>query len=223
MLADEIRRIKVRSCAKTYEPLTRCYRDTEMDRPSRVLAECRNRIIDGRDSGNRKLIRWLDEKFPDAVLDLRANAPAVLAHEPDVAAQGISANVLDAWHDWLGELATPGSLVRFEAEQLGFAVMLEPILLQVVRKIDVRFSLPDGSFLVPADEWPGPELFHDSERRLFVRSDIVDRDFVGHASDVERLDEQIADQLERLLRERFSGSTSPQSPWIAMEWSAVNS
>jgi hypothetical protein len=208
--ADEMRRIKVRSCAKTYEPLTRCYRDAELDRPSRVSAECRDRVIDGRDSGNRKLTRWLDAQFPDVVLDLCANGPPELAREPDVAAQGISTNVLDAWHDWLGELATPGSVVRYEVEQLGFALS-QPIRIQVVRKIDVRFSLRDGSVVVPADDWPGPGLFHDSRDCLLVRSDIVDRDFVGQAGDVEGLDEQIADQLENLLRKRSSGAGSPQS------------
>ena len=68
---DEIQRIKVRSCAKTHEPLTRCYRDLELGRPSRLSAECRDRIIDMRDSASRKLTRWLDEYFPNAVLELR--------------------------------------------------------------------------------------------------------------------------------------------------------
>ena len=56
--------MKVRSCAKTYEPLSRCYRDPELDRPSRLSAECRERVMDTRDSANRKLTRWLDEAFP---------------------------------------------------------------------------------------------------------------------------------------------------------------
>ena len=110
--------MKVRSCAKTYEPFRGCYRDPELDRPARLSPECRKRIIDGRDSANRKLMGLLDEDFSNVVLNLRSVATAKLAHEPET--HDIEATVLDAWDDWLGELPTPGSVVRTRVEKLAF-------------------------------------------------------------------------------------------------------
>ena len=139
---DELRRITVCSCAKTYEPLARCYRDPELDRPSRVSAECRDRIIDGRGPANRKLIRWIDEHFPDTVLDLRDKAPAELAREPDEVVQRSSANILDAWRDWLEESASAGSVVWNEMQKLGFAVNSEPVRIEVVSEDSCQISSP---------------------------------------------------------------------------------
>ena len=68
------------------------------------------------------------------------------------------------WRDWLAELATMGSVVRDDVEKLGFALPSGPVHLYVVPKIHVRFRLVDGSYVVPSDEWVGPELFHDSQR-----------------------------------------------------------
>jgi hypothetical protein len=204
----ELRSMKVRTCAKSFEPLSRCYRDPELGRPSRLSAVCRNKVVDGRDSANRQLLKWLDDRFPGTVQDLRSAGTAELMREPDEVHES-SANVLDAWRDWLGELVTPGSLVQEEVEKLGFEVPSEPIRLHVVRKIDVRFCLPDGIQVLPSDEWAGPELFHDSHDRLLVRADIVDRDFVGQSGDVEALDERITDTLEELLRRRTSVEKRP--------------
>jgi hypothetical protein len=202
--------MKVRSCAKTYEPLSRCYRDHELDRPSRLSPECRERVIDTRDSASRKLIQLLDGVFPGLVLELRSIAVAELTQEPDES-QGIAANVLDAWRDWLAELAMPGSVIRTDVQQLGFTLPADLVHLHVVPKVHVRFHLADGPDVTPSDEWVGPELFHDSRNRLFVRRDLVDRDFVGQASAVESLDARIVDTLEDLLRRHSSvGGSSPQ-------------
>ena len=199
--------MKVRSCAKTYEPFNGCYRDPELDRPSRLSPECRERIVDGRDSANRKLMRLLDEDFPNVVLDLRSVAAAELTHEPEES-HGIEANVLDAWRDWLAELATHDSVVRIDVQKLAFTLPSGPVRLCVVPKVHVRFRLRDGSDVAPSAEWVGPELFHDSRDRLFVRRDLVDRDFVGQAGDVERLDACIVEQLEDLLRKQASPGSS---------------
>ena len=208
---DEIQRINVRSCAKTHEPLTRCYRDLELGRPSRLSAECRDRIIDMRDSASRKLTRWLDEHFPDAVLDLRDKAPAELAREPDQAEQRNLADVLDAWRDWLKEMITAGSIVQNEMQKQGFGIQSDPVRLEVVSKIYSKFRLPDGFEVVPSDEWEGPPLLHDSRDRLFVRRNFVERDFVGQSSEVESLDGQIADMLEDLLIKREARADIPLS------------
>jgi hypothetical protein len=204
----DLSNMKVRSCAKTYEPLSRCYRDPELDRPSRLSAECHERIIVGRDSANGKLTRWLDECFPGVVSDLRLAAVAELTQEPEEA-HGIAANVLDAWRDWLEELTSAGSVVWDEVQKLGFALPSGPVRLHVVPKIHVRFRLADGSDVAPSDEWVGPELFHDSRERLFVRRDLVERDFVGQPGDVETIDEHIVDMLESLLGKHTSPEGSP--------------
>jgi hypothetical protein len=210
---DQIRKMKIRSCAGNYAPLSRCYRDPELDRPSRVFPHCHDLMIDGRESisANRKLIRWLDENFPGAVQDLRAKSVESLAREPEEVGRGISSNVLNAWDQWLNDLATPGSLVRQKVEELGFAVTAQAVRLKVVRKIEVNFTFDDGSILVPADEWRGPELLADSRAGLLVRSDTVDRDFVGQPAEVDRLDDRITDHVENLLR-RSSAAARPSQP-----------
>lgn len=199
--------IKVRSCAKTYEPISRCYRDPELDRPSRLSAECRETLIDGRDPANRKLIRFLDEGSPGLLRDLRSTAVAELTREPEEA-RGLAFNVLDSWRDWLADLAGSGSLVRDEIEKVGLAVPSEALQLLVVEKAHVRFRLPEGSVVVPSEEWAGPELFHHTTR-ILIRRDVVDRDFVGLADDVEKVDDRIAEEVERLLR---ANGTSEQIP-----------
>src|SRR5262249_49861633 len=103
------------------------------------------------------------------------------------------------------ELAMAESVVRGEVEDAGFAVPAEPLLVVVATHVRVRFRLPDGFEVLPSDEWEGPELFHDSRGRIFVRRDLVDRDFVGHAREVEKLDERIADELELALRAKGAG------------------
>ena len=203
--------MKVRSCAKTYEPFSSCYRDPELDRPSRLSPESRERMVDGRDPANRKLMRLLDEKFSNVVLDLRSIATAELTHEP-AEAHGIEANVLDAWRDWLTELANQSSVVRTEVEKLAFTLPSGQVRICVVPKVHVRFRLRDGYAVAPSDEWVGPQLFHDSRDRLFVRRDLVDRDFVGQADKVKNLDERIAEQLEELLRKQASPGGSASNP-----------
>ena len=207
--ADDFSSVKVRSCGRTYEPLNRCYRDPDLDRPSRLSAKCHDRIIDGRDSANRKLTRWLDERFPGVVPDLRSAAVAEVTQEPQEA-PGIAANVLDPWRDWLGELATPGSIVREDVRKLGFAIPSDLVHIYVVPKISIRFPLADGTDVVPSDEWVGPALFHDSRDRLFVRRDLVERNFIGQSGDAVSLDARVTDILEDLLRRHASpGASSP--------------
>ena len=202
--------MKVRSCAKTYEPLSRCYRDHEIDRPSRLSPECREWVIDTRDSASRKLIQLLDGVFPGLVLELRSVAVTELTQEPNES-HGIAADVLDSWRDWLAELAVPGSVVRTDIQELGFTLPADPVELCVVPKVHIRFHFADGLDVTPSNEWAGPELFHDSRNRLFVRRDLVDRDFVGQAAAVESLDARIVGTLEDLLRSHPSaGGSSPQ-------------
>jgi hypothetical protein len=209
--------MKVRSCAKTYEPLSRCYRDHELDRPSRLSPESRERMIDTRDSASKKLIQLLDDVFPGLVLDLRSIAVAELTHEPDES-QGFAANVLDTWRDWLAQLAVPDSVIRTDVQKLGFTLPGDPVHLSVVPKVHVRFHLVDGLDVTPSNEWVGPELFHDSGNRLFVRRDLVDRDFVGQADAVESLDGRIVGTLEDLLRRASpaEGSSSQVGALLAI-------
>jgi hypothetical protein len=197
-LADA-RQIKVLSCAKTYEQLHRCYTDTELDRPNRLVERCRDRLVDNRVASNRKLLAWLDRSFPGAVSQLRLEAIAELTREPEPVEVG-RANVLDAWRDWVGDLAQPSSVVREEVERQGFVVPTARLQLLIAAKIHVRFHLPDGSDVVPSEEWAGPELFHDGRNTIIVRRDRVDQDFVGRAGEVEKADGDIGDQVEMLLR-----------------------
>ena len=191
--------MKVLSCARTYEPFSACYRDPDFDRPARLSPECREKMVNGPNSANRKLMRFLDEHFPNVVRDLRSVAATELTHPPEES-QGSTTNVLDAWRDWLAELATPDSVVRTDVQMRGFVLPSGPVRLDVAPKVHVRFRLSDGSYVAPSDEWVGPESCHDSRDRLFVRCDLVDRDFVGKAGDIERLDAGIANTLEDLLR-----------------------
>lgn len=195
----DIRKMKVVSCAKTYEPLDRCYIDPELDRPNRLTEFCRDRIVDNRVASNRKLLAWLDRSFLGAVSHLRQEATTELAQDikPIMA---VRANVLDAWRDWLGDLAQPNSVVRDEVENQGFAVPSESLQILITAKIHVRFRLPDGSEVVPSEEWAGLDVFHDGRKTIIVRRDRVDRDFVGCADEVERLDGDIVDHVEILLQ-----------------------
>jgi hypothetical protein len=202
--------VKLRSCAKTYESLSHCYRDHELDRPSRLSPECRERMIDARDPANRKLLQLLEGVCPGLVLQLRSAALAELTQEPDES-YGVTGNVLDAWRDWLAELASPDSVIRAEVQRLGFTLPADPVQLYVVPTLHVRFRLADGSYVTPSNEWLGPELFQDARSRLFVRRDLVDRDFVGQAAILESFDARIAEKLEDLLRRHSSaGGLSPQ-------------
>jgi hypothetical protein len=206
--ALDVSNVKVRSCAKNYQPLDRCYRDADLDRPSRVSPDCRDRLIDLREPANKKLIRWLDEACPGRVLELRSLAAAELTREPE-ALDGIAANVLDAWRDWLAELETPGSVVQEEVQKIGLLRLLDPIRVEVVPDIRVRFRLEDGAIVTPSEEWRGLEIFHDTRERLFLRRELVERDFLGQVEDVERLDARIADTLDDLLRARAASEDVP--------------
>ena len=82
----------------------------------------------------------------------------------------------------------------------------------VVAKIHVRFCVPDGSDVVPSDEWQGPDLFHDAQSRVIIRRNVVDQDFLGRPDDVEKLDGGIADEIERLLRSRVTHDEVSSKP-----------
>jgi hypothetical protein len=206
----DIRKMKVLSCAKTYEPLDHCYVDPELDRPNRLAECCRDRIVDNRVASNRKLLAWVDGSFPGAVSHLRQEAIAGLAQEIKPI-EVVRANVLDAWRDWLGDLAQPGSVVRDEVESQGFAVPTESLQILIAAKIHVQFRLPDGSEVLPSEEWAGLEVFHDGRKTIIVRLDRVDQDFVGRADEVEKFDGDIADQVEMLLKLAAPGGVPPQS------------
>ena len=193
----ELRNMTVRSCAKTYEPICRCYADPELDRPSRLSEGSRERLVDMRDPPNRKLLTWLDRWFPGIVSQLRSKAVIELISEPEQVE--VIAPVLDAWRDWLADLSMSGSVVRHEVETQGFVVPSAKMQFVVAAKIHVRFRLPDGSDVIPSAEWAGLELFHDAQNRIIIRRDIVDQDFIGRVDDVEKLDDHIADEVEQLL------------------------
>jgi hypothetical protein len=199
----DLRNMKVLSCAKTNEPLDHCYTDPDLDRPSRLVEGCREKLVDGRISSNHKLLAWLDSSFPGVVAHLRLGAVAGLTCEAEPV-EVLASNVLDAWREWLADLAVPGSVVRDDVETQGFVVPAATLQILVVAKLHVRYRLPDGSDIVPSEEWVGPKLFHDAQSRVIIRRDVVDQDFLGRVDDVEKLDDDIADELERLLR---SGST----------------
>ena len=65
---------------------------------------------------------------------------AKLTREPEPVEVG-GTNVLDAWRDWLADLAIPGSVVRDEVEKQGFVVPSDPLQLIVVGQ-DPRPILP---------------------------------------------------------------------------------
>ena len=137
-------RMKVLSCAKTYEPFERCFSDPDLGRPSRLSETSRERVVDNRIPSNGKLRDWIDRLFPGAAPQLRALAEAKLTREPEPVEVG-GTNVLDAWRDWLADLAIPGSVVRDEVEEQGFVVPSVRLQLIVVAKIHVRFCVPDSS------------------------------------------------------------------------------
>jgi hypothetical protein len=204
-------RMKVLSCAKTYEPFERCFSDPDLGRPSRLSETSRERVVDNRIPSNGKLRDWIDRLFPGAAPQLRALAEAKLTREPEPVEVG-GTNVLDAWRDWLADLAIPGSVVRDEVEEQGFVVPSVRLQLIVVAKIHVRFCVPDGSDVVPSDEWQGPDLFHDAQSRVIIRRNVVDQDFLGRPDDVEKLDGGIADEIERLLRSRVTHDEVSSKP-----------
>jgi hypothetical protein len=199
----DVLRMKVLSCAKTYEPFERCYTDPELGRPSRLSEACLDKVVYSGIPSNGKLRDWLDKLFPGAAPQLRVEAVAELTCEPEAMELG-GANVLDAWRDWLADLAISESVVREEVETQGFAVPSDPLQLLVVEKIHVRFCLPHGCVVVPSDEWVGPEVFHDAKSRVIIRWNVINQDFVGRPDDVEKLDGGIADEVERLLRLRVT-------------------
>jgi len=190
--------VKVLSCAKTYESLDRCYTDPDLDRPNRLVEGCRGRLIDGRSHSNRKLLARLEMVFPGVVHQLRSEALAEMTCEPEIA-EVPATNVLDAWGDWLDDLVKSGSVVHEEVEKEGLVVPSARIELIVVAKIRVRFRLPNGFEVVPSEDWAGLEIFHDAIGRVMIRRDVVDQDFLGRADEVAKLDDKIADEVERLL------------------------
>ena len=200
--------VRVLSCAKTYESLDRCYADPDLDRPSRLIEGCREKLIDGRSPSNRKLLALLETVFPEVVHQLRSEALAELTFEPEIVEMPAT-NVLDAWGDWLDDLVKSGSVVHDDVEKEGLEIPSARIQLIVVAKIHVRFRLPDGSEVTPSEDWAGLELFHDTLDRIMIRRDVVDQDFLGRADDVAKLDDKIADEVERLLR--LSAAIEPVS------------
>ena len=211
----DLARLKIISCAKTYEPLDRCYADSDLDRPSRLADKCRERLIDGRAPSNRKLLVWLEKSFAGVVQQLRSVTLVELASEP-LQVDGLATNVLDAWRDWLADLASPGSFVRELVEREGFVIPSEILQLLVTAKIEIRFRLPDGSDVVPSDEWIGPELFHDGQSRIIIRRDVVDQNFVGRVDEVTNLDDKITGEAEHLLRLRASKEGISSQPFGAL-------
>jgi hypothetical protein len=190
--------VKVLSCARTYESLDHCYADPDLDRPNRLIERGREKLIDGRSPSNRKLLAWLETIFPGAVHRLRSEALAELTCEPQIA-EVLATNVLDAWADWLDDLVKSGSVVHEEVEKEGLVVPSARIEIIVVAKIRVRFRLPNGFEVVPSEDWAGLEIFHDAVGRIMIRRDVVDQDFLGRADEVAKLDDKIADEVERLL------------------------
>jgi hypothetical protein len=191
--------VRVLSCARTYESLDCCYVDPDLDRPSRLVEGCREKLIDGRSPSNRKLLALLETILPEVVHQLRSEALAELTWEPEIVEMPAT-SVLDAWGDWLDDLVKSGSVVRDEVEKEGLVVPPAKVQLIVVAKIHVRFRLPDGSEVTPSEDWVGLELFHDALDRIMIRRDVVDQDFLGRADDVAKLDDKIADEVECLLR-----------------------
>lgn len=123
--------IRVLSCAKTCEPLDHCFTDPELDRPSRLSETCRHRIVNLGAPSSRKLLAWVDSSFPGVVRQLRVSAATALTQELEPVAV-LGANVVDAWRDWLADLAVAGSVVREEIEMLGFAGPAHPLQVIVV-------------------------------------------------------------------------------------------
>ena len=88
-------------------------------------------------------------------MELRSVAAPQLTREPE-ALDGVAANVLDAWRDWLAELETPGSVVQDAVQEVGFVGLLIPHAVRLLGVANHRRLLPlavllGGTFLTVAD------------------------------------------------------------------------
>lgn len=196
-----IKKLRVLTCANTFEPICFAYTDPSLNTPKMLSNESRRFIINDRNRSTGRLVRRLKLDFPETVVELSEYGEAELIGLPSVVdVSAASVSVTGPWRDWFEQLAFDDSKIREKvAGLLGFTPTKRVIEISPVETIRVVYKLPDGSRIVPSYEWPGLKVFNDSRRTIFVAKELLEEDYAGRPEALQSIDMEITDQVARLV------------------------
>lgn len=206
---QSIEGLRVLTCESTFEPISLVYVDPSLNNPKMLSIESRHFIINDRNRTTGRLVRRLKSDFPETVMELAEYGEAELITPPSVVeVSAASVSVTGPWRDWFEQLAFDDSEIREEVtECLGFTPTNCVIGICPVETIRVVYKLPDGGRVIPSDEWPGLQVFNDGRKTIFVAQGLLEKDYAGRPEALQSLDEEITDQVSRLL---LSGDDSKE-------------
>lgn len=198
---EMVNNIRVLTCAETFERFSDVYLDPELNKTEILSESSRGFIINNRNRATGELVNWLNEKVPNALKKLGDVAKIELTSAPQsVEVSKSASNVLGPWKDWFEQLAFEGSDIR---ERVKDKLNLEPptqnFKLIPVKRISIKYRIPDGNEIIPSKEWDGPQALHNSEESIFVLKDQIERDYLSKPKELERFDNGVAEQVSRLL------------------------
>ena len=192
--------LRVRSCAGTYEPLSRCYWDDDFGHTARVAVPHAVRLIDATDKNTHRLINWVRDRNRHAVTSLRTVARVEMIDEPEpLDLTPELSYLLLPWRQWAQEIVREGSVLAEPLARFGLTPEMS-FEIVAVHRIRARFYLDAGGVIDQAAEWDGPVALGDGARSIFIRPPMPQ---VGSRLDargaVDELDAAIAREVAILL------------------------
>jgi len=196
-----IKEIRILTCAGTFEKISGAYIDSELNKPELLSDSCRTYIINDRNRATRALVDWLNEAASGTVENLSNVGEVELVSVPQkVEVKKSASTIMDPWEDWFDQLASEGSEIREKARDMIRLVPPDlPFHLVPVNQIVIRYNLPNGAKVEPAEGWKGPIAFHDSNENIFVLRQILEKDYLGKPKELESFDNAVAEQVGSLL------------------------
>jgi len=162
---EAAKKVRVRSCAGSFESVERCYLDEDLDREDRVAKEGAARVIARRSRSTARLLEILEAQAPGAVRRLEAVATPQVIPGPAVTLSGPTRDFFAPWLDVLRLLNDEHSRLAAELATLTGRPSDAGYQLEVVAHIGLRFAI--GPDVVESHaKWSGPDTFRDGKRVL---------------------------------------------------------
>jgi len=198
---EDIPDFHILTCSGMFEPISRTFRHDVLNKARLLSVDSRAFVIDDREQTTSRLVRLLEKMNPGVVKSLSDIAEIGLVRLPEKTWAKKSAEIVTGpWEDWFKQLASEGSKVReMVREALGVSPPIEPFQLVPVESLAIQYALPTGAKVVPSEEWEGPPVLGDGEKKIFAQKGILERDYVGKSEDLEAFDKNVACQVARLL------------------------
>ena len=193
--------IKILSCAKTYESISKCYIDSYLKIPSEVAEESQKLVI-YQNKITMKLIKWIRKNASQNIHELNELALLELQEEfQKMDDTTFISQVLSPWRDFFSELNRNNSILNAKAKETGFCIPESLIEIVVIDKICIRYRLKNNLTINQSKKFNGINIVAFIEKnKIYIKSSYIDKSFITRTKELNEIDKSIATEVLKIIK-----------------------